>query len=171
MTRWRQQKSLVMGIATALLGLAAPQIGAAAVNWEYVENSDPYAKGIVAVAQRSEGDGARAMVRCWSATRVFDLRLGFPDVGNRALRELQLQFDVSPSVTPAWRPSPNRRTVIIAREDHARVLAGLRRSNDVTLVADFADGSRQTSVLHLRGSSAAIGRVLEVCGPLETALR
>ncbi|MFU8816262.1 MAG: hypothetical protein ACNA7W_13005, partial [Pseudomonadales bacterium] len=162
-------------LAAAVLGLAGAAGAAAGTadnsRWQYLENPDPFANGIVAVAQHAQPDGARAMVRCWSATRVFDLRLGFPEVGSRPLRALEMQFDIAPSVTPAWRLSPNRSTVIIAREDQAQVLSGLRRANDVTLVASFEDGTQQRVALYLRGSSVAIGRVLEVCGPLHATLR
>jgi hypothetical protein len=167
------RKAVVVGKVAACFVLAAAVHAAAEDTsaWEYVENSDPYANGLVAVAHHGAGDGARAMVRCWSATRVFDVRLGFPNVGSRALTELELQFDVAPSVTPGWSLSPNRHHLVIAREDHARVLSGLRRANEVALVASFADGTEQRFVLYLRGSSAAIGRVLDVCGPLQATVQ
>jgi hypothetical protein len=154
----------------ALVGHLTNPVRAHAV-WEYLENRDPHAKGLVAMAHFADPSGAHAMVRCWSATRVFDLRLGFPGVGDPELRDLQLQFDVVPSVAPNWRLSPNRRSVIVAREHHAPVLAGLRRANNVSFLAGFADGTQREVALDLRGSSVAIGRVVELCAPSNTTLR
>jgi hypothetical protein len=148
-----------------LLSMAMAAAAETDTAWEYLENPDPYADGLVAVAHRREGHGATAMVRCWSATRVFDVRLGFPDLGKRTLSEVQLHFDTVPSLSPVWSLSPNRRHVVIARQDHPMVLSGLRRANDVTISARYADGTEQSAVVYLHGSSAAIGRVLEACGP------
>jgi hypothetical protein len=167
--RGRPRNYLLVLIAIA--AVAAGSAGAAESAWQYLENRDPYAKGVVAIAQHRSGDGGYAMVRCWSATRVFDVRVGFPRVEDAQLREVELQFDVIPSLVPAWRISPNRRALIIDRNHHAPVLSALRRANDVTMIASFADGTAIDATLHLRGSSAAIGRVLEVCGPLDSLLR
>jgi hypothetical protein len=70
-----------------------------------------------------------------------------------------------------WRQSPNRRTLSIDRQDQPQVLDGLRRANDVTLVASFDGGSQTNLVMPLGGSSTAMGPFLEVCGPLDSLLR
>jgi hypothetical protein len=148
--------------AVGLLSSLALPIPAAAT-WEYVENRDPHSKGLVAMARFSDPSGAHAMVRCWSATGLLDVRIGFPGVDRYALQSLALAFDDASALPANFRLSPNRRTVIIAPADRAPVLEGLRRALVVHIAAGFDNGAEERVAMRLNGSSRAISQVETNC--------
>jgi hypothetical protein len=131
--------------------------------WKYLENRDPHSKGMVAMASFRDPSGAFAMVRCWSATGVLDVRLGFPGVERQATHSLGLSFDGEPPSAARVLLSPNRRTLIVAPEDRTRVLDGLRRAHIVHIMASADIGSDESVTMRLTRSAITIAQVRAHC--------
>jgi hypothetical protein len=146
------------------LGLHAPPLrGEDSLGWEYLENRDPHSKGVVAMARFHDPSGAFAMVRCWSATGVLDVRLGFPGVERQAPRAVGLGFDDGRPISARVLLSPNRRALIVAPEDRARVLDGLRRAHLLRIGAGNDNEADAPVTMRLTGSSRTIAQVEAHC--------
>jgi hypothetical protein len=135
--------------------------------WEFERYADPMHPGayIAAATQTSAPNGDRTvaiLVRCWNATNEIDVRLTMSAVKPQDYsEEVVWQFDNKPRQTGRWRAAPSGLALVVPDSMKDAFLRQLRESRRVA-IAPGPNSDLSFSVA-LRGSSQAIGNVLQTC--------
>jgi invasion protein IalB len=163
-TRIIRSTSLGLAITSILAAHALAQDPPA--QWQTEVIHDPMHKGgSIALAtqhaQAANGDRLEVQVRCWSATREFDVRFVRPD-GRFATEEVRWQVDRARVVKQTWRFNYAKDALVVPANANDKLIKLMRSARTLTFWSGPSDQSGYP--IPLAGSSAAFAEIELMCG-------
>ena len=159
-------QSVSRWLAVALLVCSTALAEDASERWRSETFPDPMHKGgrIVLAEQRAQstaGHGLQVQVRCWSATREFDVRFVLPD-GSFATDEVRWRFDRGPVASQNWRRSVALDALVVPASSNPALIRSMRSARELTLWNGPSD--QDPYRISLAGSSSAFADLNLICG-------
>jgi hypothetical protein len=163
-------------VTTRLTGLAAVAVvvcvttGATAPDvWRAESYADPMHKGarIAAASKAADGTGTNALtavVRCWSATGDYDVRIEWRGAVATASPKVSWRFDRNPVRSSDWRLNPAGNALVVPDPLRPGFIRDLKRASALTLTIDPAIATAPLRI-PLIGSGRALSELESVCGP------